>query len=52
VIHADAEVFDESAVHAVNDLGTLGDAYTRASISTDGTAIYGRTILEVIAFDE
>ena len=50
VIQADAEVLDESAVLAINDLGPLGEAFTRASVTTDGTKVFGRTIREVIAF--
>ena len=52
VIQADAEVLDEKAVMAINDLGPLGQAYSRASVSTDGSLVFGRTIREVIAFGE
>ena len=51
VVDTEAEKWDESAVVSVSDLGDLGDAYTRASISTDGTRLYGRTIREVLAFE-
>lgn len=50
VIQADAKTLDETAVLAINDLGPLGDSFTRASVSTDGERIYGHTIQEVIAF--
>ncbi len=49
VIQADAEVLDETAVLAINDLGPLGTAFTRASVTTDGTRVYGHTIRELIA---
>jgi len=52
VIQADAEVLDEKAVIAINDLGALGQAYSRASVSTNGSLVFGRTIREVIAFGE
>lgn len=51
VVDTEAEKWDESAGVSVSDLGELGDAYTRASISTDGTRLYGRTIREVLAFE-
>lgn len=50
VVDTEAEKWDESAVVAVDDLGALGEAYTRASVTTDGTRVYGRTIREVLAF--
>ena len=49
VIQADAETLDEFAILGMNDLGTLGEAFTRASITTDGLRIYAHTIKEVIA---
>jgi hypothetical protein len=49
VIKSGAEVLDETAVLAINDLGPLGDAFTRASVTTDGTRFYGHTIREVVA---
>ena len=52
VIQADAKTLDESAVLGMNDLGTLGVAFTRASITTDGKRIYAHTIKEVIAIGE
>lgn len=51
VVDTEAEKWDESAVISIGDLGELGEAYTRASITTDGTRIYGRTIREVLAFE-
>lgn len=52
VIKADAETLDEEAVLAVNDLGPLGNAFTRASVSSDHRRIYAHTIQEAIAFGE
>lgn len=49
VIKADAEVLDETAVLAINDLGPLGESFTRASVTTDGKRVYGHTIREVVA---
>jgi outer membrane protein assembly factor BamB len=49
VIQADAPSLDESAVLSISDLGPLGEAFTRASISTDGSRLYGHTIRELIA---
>jgi len=51
VIDAQAQALDESAVLATNDLGPLGNAFTRASITTDGKKIYAHTIREVIAVE-
>ncbi len=49
VIHADAETLDENAILGMNDLGLLGDAFTRSSITTDGKRLFAHTIKEVIA---
>ncbi|MEM7014925.1 MAG: hypothetical protein AAF585_25985, partial [Verrucomicrobiota bacterium] len=49
VIQADAKVFNEEAIVAMNDLGPLGDAFNRSSLTTDGLRIYAHTIKEVIA---
>ncbi|MBI1247976.1 PQQ-binding-like beta-propeller repeat protein [bacterium] len=51
-IQADAEVLDEKAILSINDLGPLGESFTRASISTDGTRAYGHTIKELIAIEQ
>ncbi|MBM79394.1 MAG: hypothetical protein CMJ78_02215 [Planctomycetaceae bacterium] len=47
-IQADAEVLDEKAILSINDLGPLGQSFTRASITTDGYRSYAHTIREVI----
>ena len=49
VVEADAETFDEKALIAINDLGPLGETFTRASLTTDGTNIFGHTIQGIIA---
>ncbi len=51
VIDANAEQFDEGGIVAINDLGELGEAFTRASITTNGRRIFARTIREVIAIE-
>ncbi|MEM9587844.1 MAG: PQQ-binding-like beta-propeller repeat protein, partial [Planctomycetota bacterium] len=51
VVQADAKVLDKHAILAMNDLGPLGDAFTRCSVTTDGQRIYARTIKELIAIE-
>ena len=48
-IKVDAPVLEQGALVSINDLGPLGEAWTRASISTDGKVLYAHTIKEVIA---
>jgi len=50
VIDARAKTLDEGAVLARNDLGPLGEAFTRASITSNGERIYAHTIQGVVAF--
>ena len=45
-------MLNENAVLATNDLGPLGSAYNRSSVTTDGTSIYARTIREALCFRE
>jgi hypothetical protein len=52
VIQANAPALNESAHLATNDLGPLGEAFTRSSVSTNGTPLFARTIKEVIAISE
>ena len=52
VIQTDAKVFDERAVLAINDLGPLGQSFTRASITVSGNRWYAHTIRELIAIGE
>ncbi len=49
VIQADAEVLNEHALISVNDLGPLGESFTRASVTTDGKRVFAHTIREVLA---
>ncbi len=51
VVQADAPELKEPALLATSDLGPLGQAYTRASVTTDGQKIYAHTIREVLAFE-
>lgn len=51
VIQSDADVLDENAVLAINDLGPLGQSFTRASLTTDGNRIFAHTIRGVLAFE-
>ena len=52
VIDWDAEVLDEKAVVAINDLGPAGEAYTRASLSFSGGQAFAHTIRELICIGE
>lgn len=51
VIQSDASVLDSDAVLGINDLGPLGNAFTRASLTTDGQRVYAHTIQGVLAFE-
>jgi hypothetical protein len=44
-------VLDKNALLAINDLGTLGESFTRASLTTDGKRVFAHTIHGVIAFE-
>ncbi len=48
VIDWDAEVLDENAVVAINDLGPAGESYTRASLSFADGRLFAHTIRELI----
>lgn len=51
VIQADSDALDESAVLAINDLGMLGQSFTRANLTTDGRRVFAHTIQGVLAFE-
>ena len=51
VVQADADVLDEKAVLGINDLGPLGEAFTRANLTTNGERIFAHTIRGVIAIE-
>lgn len=51
VIQSDAHPLDSKAVMAINDLGTLGESFTRANLTTDGRRIFAHTIQGVVAFE-
>ncbi|MFK8112140.1 MAG: alpha/beta hydrolase fold domain-containing protein [Rubripirellula sp.] len=48
VLRWDANVLDQSAIVAINDLGKVGQAWNRASLSTAGNRLLAHTIREVI----
>ena len=48
VIRWDSDVLDESAIAAINDLGPVGQSWTRASISFSEGRAYTHTIRELI----
>jgi hypothetical protein len=52
VIDWDAEVLDESAVVAINDLGPVGQSYHRGSVSFAGGRAFAHTIRELICIGE
>ena len=49
VIDAQAEAWDETAVLGTNDLGPLGDSFTRASLTPVSDGLYAHTIGKLIA---
>ena len=51
VIQADSDALNEGAVLAINDLGVLGESFTRANLTTDGIRVFAHTIHGVIAFE-
>lgn len=51
VVDAEAETLDENAVLGTNDLGPLGESFTRAAVTTDGERVYAHTIREVVAIE-
>ena len=52
VIQADAKTLDSDALLSINDLGALGQSFTRASLTTDGKRVFAHTINGVLAFEE
>jgi hypothetical protein len=52
VIQSDAKTLDGDALLSINDLGTLGQSFTRASLTTDGKRVFAHTINGVLAFEE
>lgn len=52
VIRWNAERLDEDAIVSINDLGPLGDAWTRASLTFAGGRLFAHTIREVIAIGD
>ncbi|QDT10090.1 PQQ-binding-like beta-propeller repeat protein [Planctomycetes bacterium K23_9] len=51
VIDTTAQAFDEGAIVAINDLGSVGDSFTRASLSFAGGRLYAHTINEIICIE-
>ncbi len=51
VIDAQAKVLDENAIVAINDLGPIGESFTRASLSFAKGRIYAHTIKEIICIE-
>ena len=52
VIRWTAERLDETSLVAINDLGPLGDAWTRASLTFSNGRLFAHTIREVIAIGD
>lgn len=52
VIRWDAERLDESAIAAINDLGAIGQSWTRASVSFSNGKAYAHTIRDLICIGE
>jgi len=52
VIEADAEVLDDSALLAVNDLGPSGQAWSLNTISYAGGRLYHRSLKELVAIGD
>ncbi len=48
VIDWDAEEFDEKAIVSINDLGPLGDAWTRGNLTFSNGKLFTQTIRELI----
>jgi hypothetical protein len=48
VVRWDSEVLDGKAISAINDLGPVGRAWNRASLSFANDCLYAHTISEVI----
>ena len=52
VLKWNAEVLDENAIVAINDLGPAGKSWTRASISFANGKLFAHTIRELICVSE
>lgn len=52
VLNWNAPTLDEKALVAINDLGPVGQSWTRASLSFAGGQVYGHTIRELICVGE
>lgn len=52
VIDWDIDVFDESAILGINDLGPIGTAFTRSNITYGNGKLYGQTIRELICIGD
>jgi hypothetical protein len=51
VIDATAEKFDEGAIVAINDLGPIGESFSRASLSFADGCLYAHTIKEIVCIE-
>ena len=52
VVRWNSEKLDEHAIAGINDLGTTGESWTRASLSFSGGRIYAHTIKELICIEQ
>ena len=48
VIDWNAKIFDENAILSINDLGPLGDVFTRGNITYSNGKLFAQTIQEII----
>jgi hypothetical protein len=52
VIDWNANVLDENALVAINDLGPLGEAWTRSNLSYSNGKLFAQTIREIVCIGE
>ncbi|HIA63738.1 MAG TPA: hypothetical protein EYM79_09490 [Planctomycetes bacterium] len=52
VVRWDSDKLDEQALVGINDLGTVGESWTRASLSFAAGRIYAHTIKELICIEQ
>jgi hypothetical protein len=52
VVRWDSDKLDEQALVGINDLGTAGESWTRASLSFSAGRIYAHTIKELICIEQ
>jgi len=52
VIDWNSEVLDENAILSINDLGPLGEAWSRSNITYSNGKLYAQTIRELICIQE